>query len=104
MYHISDSKDWQKQKQIGSVTKKMEIFSLKKVILKFWSAKVFFPSPKLGAKSLSMATHHNHIIYMCNHCFGMPHSFIGGHFLCMVHGFSWPARVPPHMVFHKVLG
>jgi len=31
----------------------------------------------------------------------MPHSFIDDRFLCMVHGFSWPARVSPHMVFHK---
>jgi len=66
----------------------------------------FFRPPKLGAKSPSMATHSNHIIYMCrpNQCFGMPHSFIDDRFLCMVHGFSWPARVPPHMLFHKVLG
>src|SRR6218665_1518691 len=44
-----------------------------------------------------MDIHNNHIIYMCNQCFGMPHSFIDDRFLCMVHGFSfsWPA-CPPH--------
>ena len=47
------------------MTKKFTFFH-KKVILKFWSAKVFFRPPKLGAKSPSMATHNNHIIYVSN--------------------------------------
>ena len=62
IYHISESKNRQKQKQIGSMTKKMEILS-KKVILKCWSAKVFSVPSKLGAKSPSMATRNNHIMY-----------------------------------------
>src|SRR6218665_1553194 len=34
----------------------------------------------------------------------MPHSFIDDRFLCVVHGFSWPACVPTLLVFHKVQG
>src|SRR6218665_1418931 len=64
----------------------------------------FSVPPKLGAKSPSMATRNNHIISMCNQCSGMPHSFIDDRFLCIVHGFSCPARVPLHMVFHEVQG
>src|SRR6218665_2560519 len=52
-----------------------------------------FRPPKLGAKSQSMATRNNHIIYMCNQCSGMPHSFIDDLFLSMVHVFYCPA---PH--------
>src|SRR6218665_2736888 len=103
IYHISDRKDKQQQQQIGSMTKKIEIFS-KQGHSKILVRESFFRPPKLGAKSPSMATQNNHIIYMYNQCFGMPHSFIDDRFLCKVRGFSWPARVPLHMVFHKVLG
>src|SRR6218665_1042198 len=64
----------------------------------------FFRLPKLGAKSPSMATRNNHIIYMCNQCSNIPHTFIDDLFLCMVYGFSWPARVQPYMAFHEVQG
>src|SRR6218665_1547774 len=85
------------------MTKKMEILS-KKGHSKILVSERFFRQPKLGAKSPSKATRNNHIIYMCNQCSGMPRSFIDDRFLCMVHGFSWPACVPPHMIFHEVQG
>src|SRR6218665_1704173 len=100
-YHISDSKDRQKQRQIGSMTKKINFFPKKRRSKILVRESVFRP-PKLGAKSSSMATRNNHIIYMCNQCYGMLHSFIDDRFFCMVHGFSWPSLVPPHMV--KVQG
>src|SRR6218665_3000043 len=48
----------------------------------------FFRPPKLGAKSPSMATRNNHIIYMCNQYSGMPHSFI--------HSFIHRRPLPQH--------
>src|SRR6218665_3518253 len=83
----------------------METFSLKKVILKFWPAKVLCVQPNSGP-SLRLWLHVTTTSFMC--VISAPachiHSFIHDRFLCVVHGFYWPARDPPHMVFHKVQG
>src|SRR6218665_3368534 len=65
LYHISDSKNRQQQKQIGSMTRPKRIdFFIKRVILKFWSAKVFFRPPN-SAPSLRLRLHIPTTSFIC---------------------------------------
>src|SRR6218665_2665754 len=63
IYHIPDSKDRQKQKRIGSMTKKSKFFP-KRVILKFWSAKIFSLPPN-SAPSLHLWLHVTTTSFIC---------------------------------------